>query len=408
MSIETGNTARNRNDRRRLRSWVAAGVLVGFVFLASPSRADDLVRIAVARHVRSTVIASESALIVRQLDQTIDRTPLLAPDLSTLLDIQVSAGRMVIGGSIAAGQRIGVESPLGLPIAVDGTPYRGSFIVQVDPDGEMTVVNVIDLEQYLYGVVGSELPATWPRAALQAQAVVARTYAVGRLGIRDDVGYDLVAGEEDQAYRGIDGESPAVVAAVDATRDVILVYEGQIVHAYYSADDGGYTADGADLSDPQPYLVPVRDPYASGSPDRSWSAQVDASDFAQSVNALIAPVGMLTAVTIGSIDESGRLRSVHVTGSSGATAVSGFDFRRLAGRHLVRSTKITSVSLDGGVIKVVGTGFGHGVGMSQWGARTMAAQSFDYAGILRFYYKGSALTTIADAPANVPLTPSGP
>jgi stage II sporulation protein D len=394
--------------RRHLRFWAAAGAVLGVLFLVLPARAGNLVRIAVARHVRSTVIASESALIVRQLDQSVQHTPLVAPDLSTVLDIRVDAGRMLIGGTIPAGQRIGIESPLGLPIAVDGTPYRGSFVVQVDPDGEITVVNVIDLEQYLYGVVGSEMPATWPAAALRAQAVVARTYAVGRLGIRDDVGYDLVAGEEDQAYRGTDGESQAVVASVDATRGVILVYEGQIVHAYYSADDGGYTADGADLSDPQPYLVPVRDPYASGSPDRSWSAQVDAADFAQSVNALIAPVGSLTAVTIGSFDDSGRLRSVQVTGSSGATALSGFDFRRLAGRHLVRSTRISSVALDGRVILVNGTGFGHGVGMSQWGARTMAAESFDYAGILRFYYKGSALTTIADAPANVPLQTSGP
>jgi stage II sporulation protein D len=382
--------------------------MLGVMVLALPARADDLVRIAVARHVRSTVIASESALIVRQLDQSVQHTPLLAPDLSTVLDIRADAGRLMIGGLIPAGQRIGIESPLGSPIAVDGTPYRGSFVVQVDPDGEITVVNIIDLEQYLYGVVGSEMPATWPAAALRAQAVVARTYAVGRLGIRDDVGYDLVAGEMDQAYRGTDGESQAVVAAVDSTRGEILVYEGQIVHAYYSADDGGFTADGADLSDPQPYLMPVRDPYALGSPDRSWSAQVDAADFAQSVNALIAPVGSLTAVTIGASDGSGRVRSVHVIGSSGATALSGFDFRRLAGRHLVRSTLISSLALDGSVIRVFGAGFGHGVGMSQWGARTMAAQSFDYAGILRFYYRGTALTTIADAPASLPLQTSGP
>ncbi|HEY7980051.1 MAG TPA: SpoIID/LytB domain-containing protein [Candidatus Eremiobacteraceae bacterium] len=406
MSVSSGNAARGL--RRRLRGWAAAGAVLGVLFLATPARAGDLVRIAIARHVRATVIASESALIVRQLDQTVAHTPLLAPDLSTVLDIRADAGRLTIGGSIPAGQRIGIESPLGLPIAVDGTPYRGSVIVQVDPDGEITVVNVIDLEQYLYGVVGSEMPGTWPAAALRAQAVVARTYAVGRLGIRDDVGFDLVAGEMDQAYRGIDGESQAVDSAVDATRGVILVYEGQIVHAYYSADDGGYTADGADLSDPQPYLVPVRDPYALGSPDRSWSAQVDAAGFGQSVNALYAQVGSLIAVTIGSLDESGRLRSVQVTGSSGATALSGFDFRRLAGRHLVRSTRVSSVSLDGGVIRVSGTGFGHGVGMSQWGARTMAAQSFDYAGILRFYYKGSALTTIADAPVSMPLSTSGP
>jgi stage II sporulation protein D len=388
---------------RCVLGWAVLSLLV-----ATPARAEDLVRIAVARHVRSTVIASESALIARPLDATAAGSPFVAPDLSTVLDLRVEAGRLTIAGSIPAGQKLSITSPLGLPIAIDGKPYRGSVIVQVDPDGDITVVNVIGLEQYLYGVVGSEMPSAWPAAALEAQAVVARTYAIGRLGIRDDVGYDLVAGEADQAYGGIDGESQAVVAAVDATRGVILVYDGQIVHAYYSADDGGFTADGAALSDPQPYLEPVRDPYATGSPDEAWSASVDASDFSQALNALVAPVGSLTAIAMGGADMSGRLRSVLVTGSAGSATLSGFDFRRLAGRHIIRSTRITSLALAGGVIKVYGTGFGHGVGMSQWGARTMAVDRYDYAGILRFYYKGTALTTIADAPNNEPLTSAGP
>ncbi|HKW44990.1 MAG TPA: SpoIID/LytB domain-containing protein [Candidatus Eremiobacteraceae bacterium] len=375
---------------------------------AAPARAADYVRIAVARHVRSTVIASESALLVRPLDQSDARAPFVAPDLSTVLELRASAGHLVIAGEIPAGHKIAIVSPLGLPIAVDGKPYRGSMIVQVDPDGELTVVNVIDLEQYLYGVVGSEMPEGWPSAALQAQAVVARTYAIGRLGLHDDVGYDLVAGEADQAYRGIDGESAPVIAAVDATRAVIIVYDGQIVHAYYSADDGGYTADGADLSDPQPYLVPVPDPYATGSPDRSWTASIDAAGFAQAVSAVTGPVGSLTGVEAGSSDLSGRLRSVWLSGSAGATTLSGFDFRRLAGRHLVRSTRITKVALDGPIIKVAGTGFGHGVGMSQWGARTMAAARFGYTDILRFYYRGTVLTTIADAPQNMPTISGGP
>ena len=389
-------------------AWGRAAAIAVCLLIALPAQAEDLVRIAVARHVQGTVIASESALFVRPLDQTVAGLPFVAPDLAMVLDLHAVAGRLIIAGSIPAGQKIAIVSPLGLPIAVDGMPYRGSVIVQVDPDGKITVVNLIDLEQYLYGVVGSEMPSTWPAAALRAQALVARTYAVGRLGIRDDVGYDLVAGEEDQAYRGIDGESAAVIAAVESTRGAILVYDGQIVHAYYSADDGGFTAGGAALSDPQPYLVPLRDPYATGSPDRFWSASVDAAGFAQSVNALVAPVGSLTAVAMGSTDSSGRLKSVRLTGSAGSAALSGFDFRRLAGRHLVRSTRIFSVTLDGRVIRVMGTGFGHGVGMSQWGARTMAADSYDYAGILRFYFRGTALTTIADAPRNAPLTSDGP
>ncbi len=330
------------------------------------------------------------------------------PDLATVLDVRAAGGRLILSDSIAAGTKVVIASPLGLPIAVDGIPYRGNIVVQLDPDGELSVVNFVDLEQYLYAVVGSEMPASWPAAALEAQAIVARTYAIGRLGIRDDVGYDLVAGDQDQAYAGIDAESPSTLLAVDATRGDILVYDGQIVHTYYSADDGGFTASGEELSDPQPYLQARRDPYAIGSPDSAWSAAVPATEFAQAIDAIDSNVGTLTRISAGSADASGRLETVSVLGTAGSTTLSGFDFRRLAGRRAVRSTRIFGLWLDGDEIRVSGAGFGHGVGMSQWGARTMAASGLGFVDILKFYYAGTALTTIADAPSNAPSSVTGP
>jgi stage II sporulation protein D (peptidoglycan lytic transglycosylase) len=397
---ETG--ARNRNLA------VAAAAAAIALFAPAGARAGDTVRIALVRHVTSAVLASEAGLTVRPTTDVDPAHSFVLPDVATVLDVRAENGSLVISNSIQVGSKVLIASPLGLPIDVDGAPYRGSIVVQLDPDGALTVVDFVDLEQYLYGVVGSEMPASWPTAALEAQAIVARTYAVGRLGNRDDVGYDLVAGDQDQAYGGVNSESPSTILAADSTRGEILVYEGQIVHTYYSADDGGYTANGSALSDPQPYLKAKADPYAAGSPDSAWSATIPAADLAQSVDAYYTNVGELTGIAPGPSDESGRIESISIFGTMGSATLSGFDFRRLAGRRAVRSTKISALALEGSRIRVSGSGFGHGVGMSQWGARSMAAAGIDCLDILRFYYSGTALTTIADAPLYAAPPVAGP
>jgi stage II sporulation protein D len=389
---------------------VLAALAAAAVTVCAPAaaRAGDTVRIALVRHVASAVLASEAGLTVRPTSDVDPSHSFVLPDVATVLDVRAKNGRLVIADSIQVGTKVRIESPLGLPIEVDGAPYRGSIVVQLDPDGALTVVDFVDLEQYLYGVVGSEMPASWPTAALEAQAIVARTYAVGRLGIRDDVGYDLVAGDQDQAYGGVNSESPTTIFATDSTRGQILVYDGQIVHTYYSADDGGFTANGSALSDPQPYLKAKPDPYALGSPDSAWSAMIPAADLAQSLDAYYTNVGDLTGIAPGPADESGRIESISVFGTLGSATLSGFDFRRLAGRRAVRSTRISALALDGTRIHVSGSGFGHGVGMSQWGARGMAAAGIGCLDILRFYYSGTELTTIADGPLYSSPSVAGP
>jgi len=396
------------NDVRYRNLMAAAAAVAVALCVPGTARAGDTVRIALVRHVASAVIASEAGLTVRPTDDVDPTHSFVLPDLATVLDVRAENGKLVIANSIAVGPKVLIASPLGLPIDVNGAPYRGNIVVQLDPDGALTVVDFVDLEQYLYGVVGSEMPASWPTAALEAQAIVARTYAIGRLGIRDDVGYDLVAGDQDQAYGGVDSESPSTIHAADSTRGEILVYEGQIVHTYYSADDGGFTANGSALSDPQPYLIAKADPYALGSPDNEWSTTIPAADLAQSVDALYTNVGDLTGITPGPSDESGRIETISIFGTLGSATLSGFDFRRLAGRRAVRSTTISALALYGSRIRVSGSGFGHGIGMSQWGARSMAAAGIGCLDILRFYYSGTELTTIADVPVYAPPAVEGP
>jgi len=371
-------------------------VCLALVVAAAPARAGQTpVRISLMHHYFQVVVSSEGGLSVRQPEEATG-SPYVAPELTTVLDIRASGSGLLLAGAIHAAATLAIEPAPGYPISIDGDRYRGSAIVQANADGTVDVINVVDLEQYLYGVVGSEMDTTWPTAALQAQAIVARTYAVAHLGTREWLGYDLLAGEQDQAYKGMQAETPSSIAAVDATRDTVLVYGGQLVHAYYSSCDGGYTSSGDALDDPEPYLQAMPDRYCRLSPDEHWSADVPLEAFGERFRAQYGDIGAITTISAGPSDASGRFLSVSVQGDAGSRSIPATAFRALAGNHLVRSTRIDSIALDGQDIHVLGSGFGHGVGMSQWGARGMADEGRSAQDILRYYYRGVQFAQIAD------------
>jgi len=353
------------------------------------------VRVSILRHQLQTVVSSDGGLTVRPPDAG-SGSPYVAPAITTVLDIRPKNGGLLLAGAIQAGPTIVVTPAAGNTLTIDGDRYHGAAIVQSDVDGTLDVINVVDLEQYLYGVVGSEMEPSWPPEALQAQAIVARTYAVAHLGTREWLGYDLYAGELDQAYKGMQAEAPSVIAAVDATRGTVLVYGSELVHAYYSSCDGGYTSDGEALEDPQPYLRATPDKFCAYSPDDRWSADVSLDDFSVALSAKYGDIGAIVGVDAGTADASGRLQSVVIRGAVDSVTIPATVFRSMAGNHLVRSTKISSIGVVGGDIHIEGSGFGHGVGMAQWGARGMAGSGMSARQILAFYYPGVDFAQIAD------------
>jgi stage II sporulation protein D len=359
---------------------------------AEPAQAQS-VRVLIAAHQLQAVVASEGGLVVRAADAP-SGAALLAPELTTVLDVRPQVAGLLLADIVPAGARIWITPLQDSPLVVGDRTYRGNIWIERDADGTLDVINELDLEQYLYGVVGAEMDPTWPQVALQAQAIASRSYAVARAALHAYPDYDVKAGELDQAYGGVNAENIGAVDAVESTRGVVLTYRYHVIKAYYSSCDGGYTADGAELSDPQPYLVAEPDPYAAESPHLSWSADVPLAAFAQALRDQVGDIGDITAVTAGPADSSGRLMSVTVTGTAGSRSIPATLFRQLAGRHLVKSTRIASLGLQGDAIEVRGSGFGHGVGMSQWGAKDMADQGLGITAILSFYYRGTMLSKI--------------
>jgi stage II sporulation protein D len=382
-----------------IRCFAIGLALLAFVGgFARPAAAQTQVRVLVAAHLAQAVVAAAGGLDIRPYEAGAE--PLLTPEVTTVIDVRPQSAGLLLAGSVQTPAELLISPLAGSTLTLDGLPYRGSMLIVRESDAALRVINLVDLEKYLYSVVGSEVNADTPPAALQAQAIVARTYAVARLGSHEDLGFDLHAGDLDQAYNGVSAESESVVDAVDATRGVVMVWGNHLVNAYYSACDGGFTSDGGELRDPEPYLQAVRDPYCPFSPYMAWTADVPAQPLVdQLVAAGAVPKGLagasLTGVRPGATDDSGRLVAINLVTRDRIVTVAATEFRSAAGTRIVKSTRIQSLSYGGGIIHVTGSGYGHGVGMCQLGARGMAQDGLGVYAIINFYYPGVLLTQLA-------------
>jgi stage II sporulation protein D len=250
-------------------------------------------------------------------------------------------------------------------------------------------VNTLPLDAYLYGVVSSEVGAAWPAAAQQAQAIVARTYALGKL--RPERSYDVTAGDSDQHYGGIEAETVEGRSAVDETAGLIVTYGGLPAQVAYSSCCGGRTVASADIwGHVFPYLISQDDPHCVGTPEFSWFADVSLESVRRACGSEFAGIGALKGVELRDLDGSRRPRTLAFVGDRASCALETQRFRMNAGPSLVRSTFLRAINLEPAGLGVAGSGRGHGVGMCQWGARAMGAQGAGAGDIVAFYFPGTA------------------
>jgi stage II sporulation protein D len=209
--------------------------------------------------------------------------------------------------------------------------YRGSMQVDV-VSGKLRAINIVALEQYLYGVVPSEMPFSWAPEALKAQAVVARSYA---LATRRTGAFDLYPDTRSQVYLGIEHEKPSTTAAVDATAGQVVLYQGEVAKTFFFSTSGGRTASAEDVwGEPIPYLLSVPDPYDSISPHHTWGP------VAFTGAALAKRLKMKGRVmdVQSELNSSGRVKTLTVIGSQGTLEIPGANVRQRLG---VESTWFT-------------------------------------------------------------------
>jgi stage II sporulation protein D len=206
--------------------------------------------------------------------------------------------------------------------------YRGSIQIDVIA-GKLRAINMVGLEQYLYGVVPSEMPFNWLPEALKAQAIVARSYA---LATRRTGAFDLYPDTRSQVYLGIEHEKPSTNAAVNATAGQVVLYEGEVAKTFFFSTSGGRTASAEDVfGEPVPYLVSVPDPYDSISPHHDWGPLAF-------TGAKLAKVLKMKGRVVDlqpELNSSGRIKVLTVVGTKSTIAMQGADLRRRLG---LRST----------------------------------------------------------------------
>jgi stage II sporulation protein D len=289
-------------------------------------------------------------------------------------------------------QELPPSAPTPAPVPAPRAP-GGNTIVRVQlADGSIAA---LDVEKYLYGVVPLESPPSWPAAALQAQAIVARTFALQKRTLSR--AFDVTATDSDQRYGGPAAEHPASSAAVDATRGQTLAYLGGPASVFYSACCGGHSADADVLWGHAglPYLRGVDDPYCTASPDYRWERSLPL-DRARA--ALADKLGGAPQVAqLADLDDSGRPQTVTFRSDAGMVlALSVSEVRRRFGPDTVRSLWIREIDFDRTqavpLVVIEGSGRGHGVGLCQWGARGMALNGAAAADILAHFFPGTAVT----------------
>lgn len=269
--------------------------------------------------------------------------------------------------------------------------YRGTIELRRTPEGRLTAINELDLEEYLYGVLRMEIDPRWPPEALKALAVTARTLALQSLGRFAAEGYDLRATTDSQVYGGINAEDPRTTAAVDATRGMIMTHMGRPIFAAHHSDSGGATESSEFVwGQPYPYLRGVPDPYGQAAPTREWISRIDLPTLESRLARAGRPLSGVSGVTVTAISPSGRALDVRITGVGTVLDLRATDLRAILGVTFLRSTLLT-VRLTGDEVPTVefqGRGYGHGVGLPQWSARDQALLGRNYQQILTFYYQG--------------------
>jgi len=292
--------------------------------------------------------------------------------------------------------------------------YRGRLNVIRDPSG-LTLMNRVPIESYLAGVIGGEMGARRPdeRQAMLAQAVVSRTFALKSRGRWESQGFDAWADTRDQVYAGVAGETAPVWEALRATRGEVVRYHGALIEAYFHSTCGSSTAavdEAFRTTQARPYLRPVSDASGGGhyycdlSPHFRWREEWDGTKL-RAILSRTLPVVMnveggglqpIVDVAVTRTTESGRVGELRIAFAHGDVRVPGSDVRavlRPQPDQLLGSAAFhVSVTTDGGQVSrlvAVGTGWGHGVGLCQWGAVGRARAGQDYRKIVTTYFPGT-------------------
>jgi stage II sporulation protein D len=382
-------TARHASARRATAALVVAlGCAAG---PAGPAAALEPIRIALGDGLRHVEIGAAETITV--LDPAAGRALFNVPGPRILRVVPSGTGLDVVGARRTDLRLLRFESRRG-PFRVGMREYVGGLEVWRQGD-RLLLVNELAMEEYVAGTVRGEASERWPAEALRALAVVARTYAVFQQGRSAGKAFHLVAGNQDQNFAGwaVAGSPPREAAR--ATAGQVLTWQGRVFPTFYHSDSGGFTepAQSVFSGDGVPPLAGVRDEFSMESPNYTWAVTLPLAVIGERLRRGGIDVGQVIRLLVLERSPSFRVARMAVEHTGGTATLRGTDFRRLIGYDALKSTLFVPVSQNGAV-RFEGRGWGHGVGLSQFGAKGMAERGYTYARILEHYYPGTTLATL--------------
>lgn len=343
----------------------------------------------------------------------------------SMLRIELRGSTILLNGSPAAGDQVTLragDQDLKLWLPRQNGNGNGPSVQSVDEKSALQiggslqvvrrgkgllVVNQVDLEEYVKGVVPSEVNSAWHPEMLKAQAVAARTYALYQHMLSASRDYDVAASIQDQVYRGRHGLDARVEQAVESTRGLVITHQGAPIYAAFSSTAAGITEDAMVVwSKDLPYLKGVECPFDLESPYYQWKASFRVDVLENNLRQLGFQVGTIATLTPLSHSRAGRVATLRILHSKGELILRGEELRKAVGYTVVPSTQFTIESFGQDIV-LTGYGAGHAVGLCQWGAKELAELGYSFSSILRYYYPGTELqpASLTQAPPVPPVLP---
>jgi stage II sporulation protein D len=355
-------------------------LLPAFIFFIGISSAEtaasEYIRVAIADNQKTVVLESKT-------------------DLESTAPLVARRGKKLIVTSSAMNSAVVRIRTGGDFIRVNGKNYRGVIELRKKKNGRILVVNDLDIEDYLKGVISAEVPGSWKLEALKAQAVASRTYALYQKREAGNRPYHILSTEMGQVYNGGGVERKNAIKAVQSTNGIVIVYRGEIIPAFYHSSCGGHTENASELwGIDEQYLRGVDCECQEISPYGLWEKKMAVSKVMGALTRLGYRVHDITDISIGNLTDAGRVRVVAIRTADKSLLVPGEQLRAALGNSVIPSVFFELEIIDRQAV-FSGRGRGHGVGLCQWGAQEMALRGFGFRSILEHYYPGTSLTKAA-------------
>ena len=341
-----------------------------------------IVRLLLAEDLHRVVVHG-SSLMVEELENGSFR-PVIRK--MRMVGFGPASGGIQLEGSNATAAEFRIKPETGM-IRYAGRLHRGYLTIRANR-GKLMVVSHMPLESYLIGVVNGEIDSSWPMAAVKAQVVAARSYALYQMNTASP-NYDLKTDVSDQVYAGFESEDERAEKAVAMTRGQALYGEDGLIQAFFHSSCGGSTSSAREIwGFGHGQLKGIYCGECEDAPYARWNVSPDPRELVRAVRTLYPRVDTVRSIGIHKRSMDGRVQTLFIETEKGQVLIDAGEFRKAMGYMRLPSTRFSLGKSDGRIV-LTGEGYGHGVGLCQWGARGSALRGMDYKQILKKYYPGT-------------------